>query len=92
MRATGIIRRVDDLGRIVIPQQIRKQINIRDGEPMEIFIDVSQKMVCFQKTEPPRITLEDELSKIYARHEKEMTEVTKSYFNQLLQVCNLEEG
>lgn len=39
MKATGIIRRVDDLGRIVIPKIVRKELNIKDGEPMELFID-----------------------------------------------------
>ena len=39
MKATGIIRRVDDLGRVVIPKSVRKELNIKDGEPMELFID-----------------------------------------------------
>lgn len=39
MRGTGIIRRVDDLGRIVIPKEIRRQMNIKDGDPMELLID-----------------------------------------------------
>jgi AbrB family looped-hinge helix DNA binding protein len=39
MRATGIVRRVDDLGRVVIPREIRKQMGIREGEPMEIFLE-----------------------------------------------------
>lgn len=39
MNPTGIIRRVDDLGRIVIPKEIRKQLHIREGEPLELFID-----------------------------------------------------
>lgn len=39
MRATGIIRRVDDLGRIVIPKEIRETLRIEDGEPMELFIE-----------------------------------------------------
>lgn len=38
MKGTGIIRRVDDLGRIVIPKEIRRQAGIREGTPMEIFI------------------------------------------------------
>lgn len=38
MRGTGIIRRVDDLGRVVIPKELRRQINIKDGDPMELFI------------------------------------------------------
>lgn len=39
MKATGVIRRVDDLGRIVIPKSVRKELNIKEGEPMELFID-----------------------------------------------------
>ena len=39
MRATGIIRRIDDLGRVVIPKEIRKSMNIREGDPLEIYTD-----------------------------------------------------
>lgn len=38
MTSTGIVRRVDDLGRIVIPKAIRKEVNITEGEPMELYI------------------------------------------------------
>ena len=48
MRATGIVRRVDDLGRIVIPKEIRRSMGIREGEPLEIFID-GRDTVCFRK-------------------------------------------
>ena len=37
MKATGIVRRVDELGRIVVPKEIRRVLHIREGEPMEIF-------------------------------------------------------
>lgn len=37
MRATGIVRRVDDLGRVVIPKEIRHTLRIKEGEPMEVF-------------------------------------------------------
>lgn len=37
MKATGIVRRVDDLGRIVIPRELRRQIGIQEGDPLEIF-------------------------------------------------------
>lgn len=37
MKATGIVRRVDDLGRIVIPKEIRRTLRIREGDPLEIF-------------------------------------------------------
>ena len=49
MRATGIIRRIDDLGRIVIPRDIRKEMRIREGEPLEIFVDRNENLVGFKK-------------------------------------------
>jgi len=39
MKATGIVRRIDDLGRVVIPKEIRRNLRIREGEPLEIFVD-----------------------------------------------------
>ncbi len=39
MKATGIIRKVDELGRIVVPKELRKTMDIREGDPMEIFTD-----------------------------------------------------
>ena len=39
MKATGIIRRVDDLGRVVIPKEIRRTLGIREGEPLEIYTE-----------------------------------------------------
>ncbi|MBR4617863.1 MAG: AbrB/MazE/SpoVT family DNA-binding domain-containing protein [Bacilli bacterium] len=39
MKTTGVVRRIDDLGRIVIPKEIRRNLRIRDGESMEIFVD-----------------------------------------------------
>ena len=48
MKATGIVRRIDDLGRIVIPKEIRRTIGIHEGEPLEIFIE-GEDTVCFRK-------------------------------------------
>ena len=39
MKATGIVRRIDDLGRVVIPKEIRRSCNIREGDPLEIFLE-----------------------------------------------------
>lgn len=38
MRATGIVRRVDDLGRVVLPRELRRTAKIREGDPLEIFL------------------------------------------------------
>lgn len=39
MKATGIVRRIDDLGRVVIPKEIRRTLEIAEGDPLEIFTD-----------------------------------------------------
>ncbi len=45
MKATGVIRRIDELGRIVIPKEIRKTLRIKEGESLEIFIDGEEKII-----------------------------------------------
>ena len=51
MKATGIIRRIDDLGRVVIPRDLRKKLGIKEGEPLEIYTDTicGMSAVCFAK-------------------------------------------
>lgn len=51
MKATGIIRRIDDLGRIVIPKEIRRTLRIREGDPLELYTS-SQGEVIFKKYSP----------------------------------------
>ena len=45
MRATGIVRRIDELGRVVIPKEIRRTLRIREGDPLEIFTDHDGEVV-----------------------------------------------
>ncbi len=45
MKATGVVRRIDDLGRIVIPKEIRKNLRIKNGENLEIFIDEKDNII-----------------------------------------------
>lgn len=52
MKATGIIRRIDDLGRVVIPRNVRKTMGIREGDPLEIYTDPVDKTVCFKRYTP----------------------------------------
>jgi AbrB family transcriptional regulator (stage V sporulation protein T) len=51
MKATGIVRRMDDLGRVVIPKEIRRTLRIREGDPLEIFTE-SDGGVIFKKYSP----------------------------------------
>ncbi len=45
MKATGVVRRIDDLGRIVIPKEIRKTLRIKEGDPLEIFTDKEGQVI-----------------------------------------------
>ena len=51
MKATGIVRRIDDLGRVVIPKEIRRTMRIREGDPLEIFTEKDGEVV-FKKYSP----------------------------------------
>ena len=54
MKATGIIRRVDDLGRVVIPKEIRRMMRIKEGDPLEIFT-TSEGEIILKSTEPNKM-------------------------------------
>ena len=47
MKSTGIIRHIDDLGRVVVPREIRRTLNLQEGDPLELF--VADEMLCLQK-------------------------------------------
>ena len=51
MKATGIVRRIDDLGRVVIPKEIRRTMRIREGTPLEIYTGVGGEVI-FKKYSP----------------------------------------
>ena len=51
MKATGIVRRIDDLGRIVIPKEIRRSFRIKEGDPLEIFTNADGEVI-FKKYSP----------------------------------------
>ncbi len=50
MKSTGIVRKIDDLGRMVIPIELRKTMNINKKDPMEIFVD--EEKIVLKKYEP----------------------------------------
>ena len=51
MKATGIVRRIDDLGRVVIPKEIRRTMRIKEGDPLEIYTDREGEVI-FKKYSP----------------------------------------
>lgn len=79
MKATGIIRRIDDLGRVVIPKEIRRSMRIREGEPLEIFTDTKNGVpcVCFAKYQTG---FESELKDIGERVYRHMIECDELNF------------
>lgn len=56
MKATGIIRRIDNLGRIVIPKELRRTLHIKDGDPIEIFT-ADDGVIALRKYEPSNSVL-----------------------------------
>lgn len=50
MKSTGIVRKVDELGRIVIPKELRRTLNINEKDPLEIYVDGEQ--IILKKYEP----------------------------------------
>lgn len=51
MRATGIVRRLDDLGRFVIPKEIRRALGWKEGDPLELYFDRENKALVLKKYE-----------------------------------------
>ena len=51
MKTTGIVRRIDDLGRIVIPKEIRRKLQLREGDPLEIYTD-NDDCIIFKRLSP----------------------------------------
>ena len=47
MKATGIVRRIDDLGRVVIPKEIRRTMRIREGDPLQMTLTDTERQLAF---------------------------------------------
>lgn len=95
MKATGIIRRIDDLGRVVIPKEIRRSCRIREGDPIEIFTVQmgGQPIVCFRKYEAGFMNsltrladaIDDEM--MYDVSDEQRSEVRK-HFNEIAKILS----
>lgn len=76
MRATGIVRRIDDLGRVVIPKEIRRQMRIEEGDPLEIFT-TNDGAVCFKPYQEKPLTEEEILNRVNEMSREEKAELIK---------------
>ena len=74
MKATGVVRRIDDLGRIVVPKEVRRTMRIKEGESLEIFVDGTDKIV-LKKYSPVQNVNEfvsEFVDSIYASNKKDI--------------------
>ena len=79
MKATGIVRRIDDLGRVVIPKEIRRTMRIREGDPGEIFTAANGEVI-FKKYSP--------MGELYSRIAPILLFVLKTiYYKPLKLIC-----
>lgn len=69
MKSTGVIRKIDELGRLVVPKEIRKNLNINDGEEVEIFVD--EDCIILKKYYR-LLSLKDKVSKYFEKIEKQL--------------------
>lgn len=92
MRATGIVRRIDDLGRIVIPKEIRKKFGIEEGAPLEIFVNKDEIILrrCDVSIGLKEIVrrLEEEFSAIKNDMEIEAADKIYEHINALKEILN----
>ena len=74
MKATGVVRRIDDLGRIVIPKEIRKNLRIRDGESIEIFTDNLNQIILkkYSLSEDYSLIIRSYIDSIYTTLKKDI--------------------
>ena len=79
MKATGIVRRIDDLGRIVIPKEIRQNTKIKEGDPLEIFLGSEGELI-LKKAIPEEKTLTTkDIDSFFKKHLKEDVNINDGY-------------
>ena len=92
MKTTHIVRRIDDLGRVIIPKEIRRQMGIQLGEPLEIYTDPVERMIGlkkYQRTNVP-LLLDDLRKEItgYNDYDEEDTETMVGLLEEIENILN----
>lgn len=91
MKATGIIRRIDDLGRVVIPKAVRKEYEIKEGDPMEISYNANEKVIELRKYIPVDETNPKEGEKdmpTNMNYVKDLSSMTEDELKALMDECS----
>ena len=94
MKATGIVRRVDDLGRVVIPKEIRRTMRVREGDPLEIFMCEDGGVVFrkYQQTVVAEVeTMKEYVDDQLSYDEDEKRAEVRKHFNAILALLKEEE-
>lgn len=88
MKATGIVRRIDDLGRVVVPKEIRRTLRIREGDPLEIFTDREGEII-LKKYSP--IGELSAFAKQYAESLSQVLECLSQVLECLVGICDMDQ-
>ena len=85
MKATGIVRRIDDLGRVVIPKEIRRTLRIREGDPLEIFTDREGEIILKKYSPIGELAAFAGMDQVVAASGNGRKEVQEKYISKVLQ-------
>lgn len=91
MKSTGIMRHIDDLGRVVIPKEIRRSLKIREGDALEIYVDEVSGMVCYQKVDVNN-DICTELDRLLDKYDYDFDEVSKDYIVKCIEHIQVEQS
>lgn len=81
MKATGIVRRMDDLGRVVIPEEILRTMCLQEGDELEIFIDNETGRLVLVPYISEALTKLEQLQKSWKKFRKTLDKLTKVWYN-----------
>ena len=82
MVATGIVRRIDELGRVVIPKEIRKRMRVKEGDPLEVYL-AEDGVVCFKPYKEQLLTNDEILNRFDEMNQEEKAELIKKMIENL---------
>lgn len=91
MKSTGITRRIDDLGRVVIPKEIRRSLKVREGDKFEIYVDEVSGMICYQKLNINN-DICTELDRLLDKYDYDFDEISKAYIDKCIQHIQVEQS